>query len=97
MDEAAATAIVDVGGRPYAVVDLPFRGERIGALPTQLVEHAVEAFARAAGATIHLRAYGRNDHHLAEAAFKALGRALANACAVDPRRTGPASTKGRLG
>jgi imidazoleglycerol-phosphate dehydratase len=97
MDEAAATAIVDIGGRPYAVVDLPFRGERIGELPTQLVEHAVEAFARTAGATIHLRGYGRNDHHLAEAAFKALGRALGKACAVDERRAGPASTKGVLG
>jgi imidazoleglycerol-phosphate dehydratase len=97
MDEAAATAIVDVGGRPYAVIDLPFRGERIGALPTQLVDHALEAFARTAGATIHVRGYGRNDHHLAEAAFKAIGRALAIACAADPRRTGPASTKGSLG
>jgi imidazoleglycerol-phosphate dehydratase len=97
MDEAAATAIVDVGGRPYAIVDLPFRGERIGELPTQLIEHAIEAFARTAGATIHLRGYGRNDHHLAEAAFKALGRALASACAIDVRRAGPASTKGVLG
>jgi imidazoleglycerol-phosphate dehydratase len=97
MDESAATAVVDVGGRPYAVVDLPFRAERIGALPSQLVEHAVEAFARTAGATIHLRGYGRNDHHLAEAAFKALGRALATATAADPRRTGAASTKGVLG
>jgi imidazoleglycerol-phosphate dehydratase len=97
MDEAAATAIVDVGGRPYAVIDLPFRGERMGALPTQLVDHALESFARTAGATIHVRGYGRNDHHLAEAAFKAIGRALSTACAVDPRRTGPASTKGSLG
>jgi imidazoleglycerol-phosphate dehydratase len=97
MDEAAATAMVDVGGRPYAVVDLPFRDERIGALPSQLVEHAIEALATTAGATIHLRGYGRNDHHLAEAAFKALGRALAVACAIDERRSGPASTKGVLG
>jgi len=98
MDEALATAAVDVGGRPYAVVDLPFRGERIGALPTQLAEHALEVFARAAGATVHLRATGRNDHHLAEAAFKALGRALRAAVAADPRRgAAPASTKGSLG
>jgi imidazoleglycerol-phosphate dehydratase len=98
MDEALATAAVDVGGRAYAVVDLPFRGERIGALPTQLVEHALEAFTRAAGATIHLRGAGHNDHHLAEAAFKALGRALRVAVAADPRRgTAAASTKGSLG
>lgn len=97
MDEALASAVIDVGGRPYAVVDLPFRGERVGELPLQLVEHALEAFARTAGATLHLAGTGRNDHHLAEAAFKALGRALRVACEPDPRRVGVASTKGALG
>ncbi len=97
MDEALASAVVDVGGRGYAVLDLPFRGERVGTLPTQLVEHALEAFARAAGVTLHLRASGRNDHHVAEAAFKALARALRAAVAADPRRAGAASTKGSLG
>ena len=97
MDEALATAVIDVGGRPYAVIDLPFRGERAGALPLQLVDHALEAFARTAGATLHVRGSGRNDHHLAEAAFKALGRALREACEPDPRRSGVASTKGSLG
>jgi len=97
MDEALAQAVVDVGGRPYAVLDIPFRGERMGALPTQLVDHALEAFARAGGVTLHLRATGRNDHHVAEAAFKALARALRAAVAPDPRRTGVASTKGSLG
>jgi imidazoleglycerol-phosphate dehydratase len=97
MDEALATAVVDVGGRPYAVIDLPFRGERAGGLPLQLVDHALEAFARTAGATLHLSGAGRNDHHLAEAAFKALGRALREACEPDPRRSGVASTKGSLG
>jgi imidazoleglycerol-phosphate dehydratase len=97
MDESVATAIVDIGGRPYAVVDLPFRGERVGELPLQLVEHAIEAFARTAGATVHVRGTGSNDHHLAEAAFKALGRALRDACEQDPRRAGVASTKGTLG
>jgi imidazoleglycerol-phosphate dehydratase len=94
MDEAVATAIIDVGGRPYAVIDLPFRGERAGTLTLQLVDHALEAFARAAGATLHVRGSGRNDHHLAEAAFKALGRALRAATEPDPRRHGLASTKG---
>ena len=97
MDEALATAVVDVGGRPYAVLDIPFRGERVGALPTQLVDHALEAFARTAGVTLHLRASGRNDHHVAEAAFKALARALRGAVAPDSRRAGVASTKGSLG
>ena len=97
MDESLATAVVDIGGRPYAVIDLPFRGERVGGLPLQLVEHALESFARAAGATLHLRGSGRNDHHLAEAAFKALARALRSACERDPRREGVASTKGTLG
>lgn len=97
MDESLAAAVIDVGGRPYAVIDLPFRGERAGGLPLQLVEHALESFARTAGATLHLRGGGRNDHHLAEAAFKALGRALRVACEPDPRRQGVASTKGSLG
>jgi imidazoleglycerol-phosphate dehydratase len=97
MDESLATAVIDVGGRPYAVIDLLFRAERAGQLPLQLVDHALESFARTAGATLHLRGTGRNDHHLAEAAFKALGRALSVACERDPRRAGVASTKGALG
>jgi imidazoleglycerol-phosphate dehydratase len=97
MDEAVATAVVDVGGRPFAVVDLPFRGERVGALPLQLIEHALESFAQTSGTTLHLRGNGRNDHHLAEAAFKALARAMRAACEPDPRRDGVASTKGSLG
>jgi imidazoleglycerol-phosphate dehydratase len=96
MDESLASAVVDLGGRPYAVVDLPFRGERVGQLPLQLVEHAIEAFARTAGATVHVSGTGRNDHHLAEAAFKALGRAFREACEIDPRRQGVASLKGSL-
>jgi imidazoleglycerol-phosphate dehydratase len=94
MDESVATAAVDVGGRPYAVVELPFRGEKAGALTLQLVEHALDAFARTSGATLHVRGSGRNDHHLAEAAFKALARALRAAVEPDPRRRGVPSTKG---
>lgn len=97
MDEAVASAVIDVGGRPYAVVDLPFRAERIGALSTQMIEHALEAFARTSGTTLHLRGSGRNDHHLAEAGFKALAVALRAACEADPRRAGVASTKGAAG
>ena len=97
MDESIARVVVDVGGRPYAVVDLPFRGEHAGGLPLQLIEHAIEAFARTSGVTVHVGGTGRSDHHLAEAAFKALGRALRVACEPDPRRSGVASTKGVLG
>ena len=94
MDEARSEAVVDVGGRPYIVTDLPFGTDRIGALGTQMIPHALESFARTAGFTIHLTGIGRNDHHLAEAAFKALARALRQACEIDPRRTGIPSLKG---
>lgn len=97
MDESLARAAVDVGGRPYAVVELPFVGTSVGALPLQLIEHALESFTRSGGITLHLQGTGRNDHHLAEAAFKALGRAMRTACEPDPRRSGVASTKGVLG
>lgn len=96
MDEALASAAVDVGGRPYAVLDLAFGGERVGAVSTQSIPHAVEAMARTAGFTIHLSAGGDNDHHVAEAAFKALGRAVRAAIEFDPRRRGIPSTKGTM-
>ena len=96
MDEALAQSAIDVGGRPYAVMDLPFRSDRIGALSTQMIEHALEAFTRTSRSTLHLSATGRNDHHVAEAAFKALARALRDAVSIDTRRQGVASTKGTL-
>jgi len=94
MDEALARAAVDVGGRPYAVIDLPFTTERIGQLGTQVIPHAIEALARTAGMTVHLSAEGSNDHHMAEAAFKALARSIRAAVAPDERREGVPSTKG---
>jgi len=94
MDEAVATAVVDIGGRPYAVIDLPFTTDRLGALGTQMIPHALEAFARTSGCTLNLTATGDNDHHIAEAAFKALAYALRSAVEIDPRRSGLASTKG---
>ncbi len=96
MDEALARAALDLSGRPYAILRLPFVGERIGGLPTQLILHALESFARTSGSTLHLRASGRNDHHIAEAAFKAVGRALRQAVALDPRRSGVPSIKGTM-
>lgn len=94
MDEAVATAVVDIGGRPYAVVELPFITERLGALGTQMISHALEAFSRTAGCTLNISASGENDHHIAEAAFKALAYAVRTAVEIDPRRSGLASTKG---
>ncbi len=94
MDEAIAVATVDVGGRPYSVTDLELANPAIGALTAQNIPHALEAFARSAGITMHLTATGRNDHHVAEAAFKALARALRAAVSPDPRRSGVPSTKG---
>ena len=94
MDEALGTAAVDVGGRPHAVVDLPLRNPNIGNFTTQNLPHAIEALARTAGITLHLRSIGRNDHHQAEAAIKALARALRQAAERDPRRVGVPSTKG---
>ncbi len=94
MDEASATALIDVGGRPYSVINIPLRGLRLGTMSTQMVPHALEAFARTAGATLHITAQGENDHHITEASFKALGRALRTAVSIDPRRRGIPSTKG---
>jgi imidazoleglycerol-phosphate dehydratase len=96
MDEARATAVVDISGRPYSVIDLPFRQPMLGNLATQNIAHALEAFTRTAGITLHLTALGVNDHHVAEAAFKSLARAMRAAVSVDPRRSGVASTKGVL-
>ena len=96
MDESLAQCALDLSGRPYAVVDLPFRADRMGELNTQMVEHALYSFAQASGTTLHIDGVGRNDHHLAEAAFKALARALRMAVTPDPRRSGIASTKGSL-
>jgi len=96
MDEARATAVIDISGRAFSVLDLPFTQHMLGNLSTQNIGHALEAFCRSAGVTLHLHTVGTNDHHIAEAAFKALARALKTACAIDLRRSGVASTKGVL-
>lgn len=97
MDEALAEAVVDFSGRPYAAIDLELTTPYVGNLTTQNLPHALEAFARTAGLTLHLRSRGSNDHHVAEAAFKALARALREAVEIDPRRGGQVpSSKGSL-
>lgn len=97
MDEALAEAVVDISGRPYAVIDVSLHNAVIGNFTTQNFAHALDALSRAAGITLHLTASGRNDHHIAEAAIKALARALRAAVAPDPRRGGSVpSSKGSL-
>ncbi len=95
MDDALAFVAVDLSGRAYAVIDAPFAAPMIGALPASLVTHFLETLAAHARMNLHAKVfYGRDDHHKAEALFKALGRALAMAAAIDTRRAGIASTKG---
>jgi histidinol-phosphate aminotransferase len=92
MDEARASAAVDLVRRPHAEVSLSFAGERVGALAVSLLTHALERFAIEAGCTVHVESRGADDHHVAEAAFKALGQALRQA--VAPGGAGIRSTKG---
>jgi imidazoleglycerol-phosphate dehydratase len=97
MDEALAQAIVDLSGRAYCVFSGEFDSPRIGGLSTSLIPHIFESIATHGRMNLHARVlYGRDDHHKAEALFKALGRALDAATSIDPRRKGVPSTKGVL-
>jgi imidazoleglycerol-phosphate dehydratase len=98
LDEALAFAAVDLSGRPFAVLDLGLLGREVGGVAPDLFEHFLESFAASAKANINVRSLsGVNDHHKAEACFKALARALDAACRIDPRRDGDLpSTKGAL-
>jgi imidazoleglycerol-phosphate dehydratase len=98
MDEALGFVAVDLSGRPYAVVDIDWTAPVINNIPVTLFEHFFASFAITARANVHVRLlYGRDDHHKAEALFKALGRALDGAVQLDPRRgTSVPSTKGVL-
>jgi imidazoleglycerol-phosphate dehydratase len=97
LDEALAQVAVDLSGRGHAAVDLGIQGEVEG-LPADLLAHMLEAFAFEGRLTLHARVLaGRNDHHKAEALFKALARALRQAIAPDPRLGDhPPSSKGTL-
>ena len=86
MDEARATAAVDLVRRPHAEIALTFGGDRVGALAVSLLAHALERFAIEAGCTVHVEAAGSDDHHVAEAAYKALGQALRQAVALAGER-----------
>ena len=92
MDEARATAAVDLVRRAHAEISLAFTGDRVGGLAVSLLAHALERFTMQAGCTVHVDAAGADDHHIAEAAFKALGQSLRQA--VAPGDGGIRSTKG---
>ncbi len=98
MDESLAFAAVDFSGRPYAVIKVDWHTSQVGSLPTSLLNHFLESFAISARINLHAQVhYGRDDHHQAEALFKAMGRALDAATQYDPRRVGVIpSTKGSL-
>lgn len=98
MDEALALAAIDISGRGMLVFDVPFSTAKIGTFDTELVQEFFHAVAANARLTLHLKLLaGANNHHIAEAAFKAFAHALRDAVAPDPRRAGAVpSTKGTL-
>lgn len=97
MDETLAQVALDISGRPFLHFDCEFKRESIGTFSTEMVLEFFRAFAFNSGITLHARVlYGENDHHKAEALFKALGRALREAKDVDKDNMAVPSTKGML-
>jgi histidinol-phosphate aminotransferase len=97
LDEALCHATVDLGGRGFSSVVLPLRGDRVGGLPTTLLPHFFDSLSREGRLAIHLDGHGGDDHHVIEAAFKALALALREAISRDQRRAGALpSTKGAM-
>ena len=89
MDDALAMVAVDIGGRGYTVLDLPFSDNDMAGFPTDLIRHFLESLAIEGRLNLHAKLiYGKNDHHKAEALFKALGRALDSATKIDERLSG---------
>ncbi len=97
LDEALARCVIDFCGRSYLHFSESWQGLQAGAFPAELTEDFLRAFCNHAGATLHCDVLrGKNVHHLIEVVFKALGRAIREAVAVDPRQSGIPSTKGAL-
>lgn len=98
MDEALATVSVDISGRPYLVYKADFpKKSKLKDFDSDLIEDFLHAFVSNCGITLHVNApYGRNTHHIIEAAFKGIGRALRQAVTIDPRVKGLPTTKGKL-
>jgi imidazoleglycerol-phosphate dehydratase len=96
LDEALAEATIDLSGRGIASLDLALGAPAIGRMPSSLVPHFLDTFARRARLGLHVTATGADAHHVTEAAFKAVALALREAVEPDPARSGVASTKGVL-
>jgi len=97
MDEALVLVALDFSGRALLVYDVPVPAQQLGAFDTELVVEFLRALAHNAGLTLHVKLlHGSNAHHIIEAIFKGLGRALGQAVARDPRRAAIPSTKGVL-
>ena len=98
MDGTLTRVALDVSGRPFLVWKVAFTAEKVGEMDTELFREWFQAFAMNAGITLHVEnAYGDNNHHIAESAFKALARALRSAVEIDPKASNVSpSTKGTL-
>jgi imidazoleglycerol-phosphate dehydratase len=97
LDEAVASVVVDVAGRPYYAFDGEFSQERVGGFTSVMADHFARSLAHNAGLTLHVAVErGENAHHEVEAVFKALARALDDATRLDGRRSDTPSTKGEL-
>ena len=97
MDESLADVAVDLSGRAACVCQIPFSKPKIGTFDVELLGEFLRAFAGSGKFNLHVRVpYGTNNHHMAEAVFKALARALSDAVRIDPGIKGVPSTKGKL-
>jgi imidazoleglycerol-phosphate dehydratase len=97
MDETLAQVAIDLSGRPFLEFRVPSEPGPVGSFDFALVEEFSRALAMSSAMTLHVEVeYGKNNHHIAEAIFKALARALDMACQIDPRVTGIPSSKGKL-
>ena len=99
MDETLSEVAIDLSNRPYLIWKAEFSKPKLGDMDTELFKEWFQAFAQAAGATLHVwNKYGENNHHIVESCYKGLARALRQAVEIDPRKSGDVpSTKGTLG
>jgi len=99
MDETLTRVAIDISNRPYLIWKVAFTRDKLGDMDTELFKEWFQAFAQAAGVTLHVETlYGENNHHIVESCFKALARALRSAIEIDPRQADAVpSTKGTLG
>ena len=96
LDEAVASVVVDISGRPYFAFDGEFSQDSVGGMTSHMAKHFCRSLSMNAGLTLHCGVEGENAHHEIEALFKGLARALDDATRIDERRSDVASTKGEL-